>query len=111
MLLRSSGYLEGPENGTFPGFSIERESSLLTAGKDVHGMIWPGHDQILQGLMSNLLMLKCSPWLAEMEKTAFKESDDGWMSGNASRVLSSPFLVDRKIQDARSRHFGLSSGA
>ncbi len=35
---------------------------------------------------SNPLMLKFPPWVAEMEKMAFKEGDDGWMSGNASRV-------------------------
>lgn len=69
----------------FP-LSIERDCSLLTVGKDVHGMIWPEHVQTLQGLMSNLRMLKCSPCLAEIEKTVFKEGDDGWMSGNASRV-------------------------
>jgi hypothetical protein len=34
------------------------------------------------------LMLKCSPWLAEKEQTAFKEDNDGWMSGIVSRVNS-----------------------
>jgi hypothetical protein len=59
---------------------------MLSAGRDMRGLIWPRHDRIPRDIVPNLLMLKCSPWLAEREQIAFKEDDDGWMSGIVSRV-------------------------
>jgi hypothetical protein len=60
------------------------------------GLTRTNHDQIQQDIALNLLMLKCSPRLAEREKTAFKEDDDEWLSGIVSRVSpTSPFRVSR----------------
>ena len=45
---------------------------------------------IRRDIVSTLLMLKFHPWLAEREQTAFKEDDDGWMSGIVSEVVPTP---------------------
>jgi len=46
------------------------------------------HSKLPRGIVYILLMLKFPPRLAERKQTAFKEDDDGWMSGIASQVVS-----------------------
>jgi hypothetical protein len=69
---------------------------MLSAGREVRGLARPTHHKIQRDIVLNLLMLKFPPWLPEREKSAFKEDDDGWMSGIVSQIPTAlPFWVAR----------------
>lgn len=82
-----------PETWNVLGFPLLSERPMLSAERDVRGLTWLMRHRIPREIVSNLLMLKCSPWLAEKEQTAFKEDADGWMSGNESMV---PLLISSR---------------
>lgn len=105
MSTRRRGEVRGPETRTFP------DRKLCGGNGSVVGQqscAWFDMSEVgpeTTGMVPNLLMLKFPPWLPDREKKAFKEDNDGWMSGIVSGGV--PAIPSRSDRNSKTGDFDI----
>lgn len=76
----SRGHVTRLKGSPYQGCVVLGEMSLLSGEREICELIRLRDDQRQQNMVPDLLKLKCAPFQAEKEKTAFTGDGDGWMS-------------------------------